>query len=33
MLRHEILLSSGVVKGVSGLLSCSSGELGLFLEV
>ena len=33
MLRYGIPLSSHVVKGVSGLLLGSGGELGLFLEV
>ena len=33
MLRHGTLLSSRVVKGVSGLLSSSGRELGLFPEV
>ena len=33
MLRHGIPVSFRVVKGVSGLLSSSGGELGLFLEV
>ena len=33
MLRHGTPLSSRVVKGVSGLLSSSGGDLGLFLEV
>ena len=33
ILRHRTLLSSKVVKGVSGLLSSSGRKLGLFLEV
>ena len=33
MIKHGVSLSSQVVKGVSGLLSSSGGELGLFLEV
>jgi len=33
MLRHGNPLSIRVLKGVSGLLSSSGGELGLFLEV
>ena len=32
VLRHGILRSSRVVKGVSGLQSCSGGEFGLFQE-
>ena len=32
MLRHGTPLSSRVVKGVSGLLSSSGGELGLFFR-
>ena len=33
MLRHGTPLSSRVVKGKSGLITCSGGALGLFLEV
>ena len=33
VLSHGTPLSSQVVKGLSGLLSSSGGELGLFLEV
>ena len=32
MLRHGTLLSSRVVKGLTGLLSSSGGEFGLFKE-
>ena len=32
MLRHGTLLSSGAVKGVSGLLSSLGGEFGLFQD-
>ena len=32
MLRSGTLISSGAVKGVSGLLSSSGGEFGLFQD-
>jgi len=32
VLRHGTLLSSGAVKGVSGLLSSLGGEFGLFQD-